>query len=141
MNKPKETTSRVFIVGDGEGAYRVAANTLGAGQETVLLTADRTAALVTIERVSSAHTHLLTLLADWPDAIPCDVAIAITADEVAAKRRVIQQLACRLPDDAIIAINTESIPLDELQAGMPQPGHILGLNWCYPADLTFFLEI
>jgi len=141
MNKPKETTSRVFIVGDGEEAYRVAANTLGAGQETVLLTADRTAALATLEQVSSAHTHLLTLLADWPDVLLCDVAIAITADEVAAKRRVIQQLACRLRADAIIAINTESIPLDELQDGIAQPGRVLGLNWCYPADRTLFMEV
>lgn len=141
MNKPKETTSRVFIVGDGEEAYRVAANTLGAGQETVLLTADRTAALAAIERASRAHTHLLTLLADWPDAIPCDVAVAITTDEVTAKRRIIQQLACRLRADAIIAVNTESIPLDELQDGIEAPGRILGLNWCYPADSTLFMEV
>ncbi|MGV3761318.1 3-hydroxyacyl-CoA dehydrogenase NAD-binding domain-containing protein [Parapedobacter sp.] len=138
MNKPKE---RIFIVGDSEPTYRVAANTLGAGQETVLLTANTNQALSTIEGIRGSNIHLLTLQADWPDTILCDVAIAITAERMASKRNVIQQLACRLDDDAVIAINTDSILLDELQMGMAQPHRILGLNWSYPADLTLFLEI
>lgn len=142
MNKPEEIKDRVFIVGEGESTYRIACNALNAGQETALLTADGTQALATIERAGCTNTHLLTLLVDWPDAIPCSVAVAITEEQVATKRKVIQQLACRLDGDAIIAINTESIPLDELQAAdAAQPERILGLNWCYPADLTLFLEI
>lgn len=141
MNKPEKAKDRVFIVGEGEPTYRVAGNALRAGQEIMLLTTDQTQALAVIEEVSSSYIHLLTLLVDWPDAIPCDVAIAITAEQATDKRKVIQQLACRLGSEAIIAINTESISLGELQAGIAHPGRVLGLNWCYPADLTFFMEI
>ncbi|WP_262245757.1 3-hydroxyacyl-CoA dehydrogenase NAD-binding domain-containing protein [Parapedobacter soli] len=141
MNKPKDTQDRVFLVGDGEPTYRVAGMMANAGQEVVLLTIDPTAASVAIERCSSPSACSLTLLTDWPDAIPCDLAVAITPEQPAAKRNIIQQLACRLDDDAIIAINTESVSLEELQAGNPRPERILGLNWCYPANLTFFLEI
>ena len=142
MDKPDKTNNRIFIVGDGESTYRIACNMLNAGQETVLLTADPTEASATIGQLGSRHRHLLTLLADWPYAIPCALAIAITTEQAASKKRIIEQLACRLDDDAIIAVNTESIPLDVLQhAAVARPERVLGLNWCYPADLTLFLEI
>ncbi|HWK58499.1 MAG TPA: 3-hydroxyacyl-CoA dehydrogenase NAD-binding domain-containing protein [Parapedobacter sp.] len=139
MNKPKD---HIFIVGDGEPTYRVACNMLNAGQETVLLTARHAEARTEITQAGCKNTHLLTLLVDWPATITCSVAVAITGENAAVKLSVIHQLACRLDNDAIIAVNTESIPLDELQAAdVAHPGRILGLNWCYPAELTFFLEI
>lgn len=141
MNKPSEIHNRVFIAGEGEPTYRIACNTLHAGQETVLLTNNQAQALAVIGRSISSDSHLLTLLDEWPSAISCDVAIAITTDQVAAKKKVIQRMAGCVGKETIIAINTDSIPLNELQAGIAQPDRILGLNWCYPADLTFFLEI
>lgn len=141
MNKPKEMNGPVFIVGDGDPAYRVACTLVRAGQETLLLTADRADALATIQKLCGENIRLLTLVADWPDAIRCDVAIAMTGEQPAAKRNLIRQLARRVDEHAIIAINTESIPLAELQEGTAQPGRVLGLNWCYPADVTLFLEI
>lgn len=141
MDKPKDTKERIFIVGNGEPTYRIAGMMANAGQEVVLLATGPTAASVVMERYNSPPTRSLTLLTDWPDAIPCEVVVAITEEQLAAKRNIIQQLACRLDGNAIIAINTESIPLAELQTGNPRPERILGMNWCHPADLTFFLEL
>lgn len=141
MSKPEKTKDRVFIVGDGKLARSVATNMLKARQETLLLTSDSKAVHCMVEQLDESQAELLTWLVDWPDAIPCGLAIVITEEKTDSKRRAIQQLECRITADTIVAINTESIPLAELQADRPDPSRILGLNWCYPAHLTFFLEI
>src|SRR5690606_19420495 len=57
------------------------------------------------------------------------------------KQHLIRRLESCVREGAVIAINMEGIPLAELQAVSQHPDRIVGLNWCYPADLTFFLEI
>src|SRR5690606_460578 len=50
MNKPSKIHNRIFIAGEGEPTYRIACNTLHAGQETVLLTNNQAQALAVIGR-------------------------------------------------------------------------------------------
>lgn len=67
--------------------------------------------------------------------------IALTPENTERKKALIQQLEAVLPPDALIAINTESIPLETLQQSARQPERIIGLNWTEPAHTTLFLEI
>src|SRR5690554_420606 len=117
MNKSELFNNRVLIVGEGERTFSVVSNVLNGGQEAVLLTVDPMGAREFIGKTTTpvdAH-HRLTLLEGWDGLIPCTLAIAITEEQTDLKRRLIRQLAESLPTDALIGINTESIPLEELQ--------------------------
>ncbi|MFC5409286.1 3-hydroxyacyl-CoA dehydrogenase family protein [Larkinella bovis] len=67
--------------------------------------------------------------------------IVCTDENEFQKRAQIQQLETVVSPDALIAINTESIPLSTLQQGSRHPERIIGANWTEPADTTYFLEI
>lgn len=87
------------------------------------------------------HTIQLSAQAEWPGYIPCNLVIAITDENEEVKKQLIPRLESRVNEDAIIAINSESVPLAELQSVSNHPARIVGLNWSYPADLSFFLEL
>ncbi|WP_128548167.1 3-hydroxyacyl-CoA dehydrogenase family protein [Larkinella soli] len=70
-----------------------------------------------------------------------NLVIACTDENEFQKRALIRQLEVVLAPDALIGINTESIPLSSLQRDALHPGRIVGVNWTEPADMTFFLEI
>ena len=69
------------------------------------------------------------------------IVIAITDEDILLKRNTIQSVEKLLPSDAIITINSESIPLNELQKGTLHPQRIIGANWVEPVHTTLFLEI
>ncbi len=131
----------LLIVGDGKLAYSIAGNALRAGQETTLLTSDVAAAYSAVEQAVPDGIKKLILPEDWPTILSHQWIVVVTEEHSDKKKQLIRRLEGCVGDDAIIAINTESIPLAELQAASMHPERVLGLNWCYPADLTFFLEI
>lgn len=69
------------------------------------------------------------------------LAFALTCENLAEKKTTLALLEHVLPVDAIIAINTESIPLSSLQEGTRYPARILGANWVEPVHTTSFLEL
>lgn len=141
MEKKREDIPAILIVGEGKLTYSIVANALLAGQEVTLITADADIARSEVGSLVPGDLRRLSLPVDWPDVLSHGLAVAITGENLQEKQAVIGQLESRIAEDAIIAINTESIPLHELQASCSSPARILGLNWCYPAHLTFFMEI
>ncbi len=141
MKKKTNGFPAILIVGEGKLTYSIAANALLAGQEVTLLTADADTAQSAVAGLAPDAMNRLTLPAKYPAILPHRLAIAVTSENMREKQAVISQLESRIAEDAIIAINTESIPLHELHASSSVPERILGLNWCYPAHLTFFMEI
>ncbi|MGM9509351.1 3-hydroxyacyl-CoA dehydrogenase family protein [Larkinella sp. GY13] len=73
--------------------------------------------------------------------LPVNLVIAGTDEHEAQKKALIRQLEAVLSPQALIAINTESIPLSSLQQDARHPERIIGVNWTEPADTTYFLEI
>lgn len=67
--------------------------------------------------------------------------VVINEEELLKKRERISRLENKLSENAIIAINTESISLSEIQKDAIHPERIIGLNWTEPAYTTQFLEI
>ncbi|RQP14561.1 MAG: 3-hydroxyacyl-CoA dehydrogenase [Parapedobacter sp.] len=141
MEETNVSLPPLLVVGDGKLAYSVAANALRAGQETTLLTSDVAAAYPAVKRAVADNVKKLILPEDWPAVLPHQWIVVVTEERSDIKRQLIQRLEGCIDEAAVIAINMESIPLEELQASSNYPERVLGLNWCYPADLTFFLEI
>lgn len=80
-------------------------------------------------------------LADLPDPSAYALAIALTPEHAVAKTALLRQLEATLGDETLLAVNTESIPLDVLQHGCRYPERVLGANWSEPAHTTLFLEL
>jgi 3-hydroxybutyryl-CoA dehydrogenase len=71
----------------------------------------------------------------------CKLVIAITHENATAKQALLKDLVAVTTPSAIVAINTESIPLDTLQLGLDNPARLIGLNWTEPVHTSLFLEV
>lgn|SRR5690606_21097242 len=69
------------------------------------------------------------------------LAVAVTREDLQQKAEMVAFLEQSLAPECLIAINSESIPLSQIQQGASHPGRVLGLNWAEPAQTTFFLEV
>jgi len=72
-----------------------------------------------------------------------DAQLAIEAifENAQAKETLYQQLEASLPDDAILATNTSSIPLDELRHALKRPQRFLGLHFFNPVAQMPLVEV
>lgn len=146
-----ESITPILIAGNGNLVYSITACLLEAGNDVMLYTENDREALtrVAIHQAdigSEANRtpfkiDKLSIITNLQKDINCQVAIIITAEDLQLKKEKIKVLEEHLPDDAIITINTESIPLDVIQKNAHHPERIIGLNWVEPAHTTKFLEI
>lgn len=130
----------IMVVGSDNLAYSIVCGLLANGHQSVLLTADRD------EAVNFVHTEIgdtrnLRVLTDWPDKISSSLIVLVTADKLDLKKKQINLVEKRAVEDAMIAINMESVDLQELQKGSLAASRLFGLNWAYPVQQTFFAEI
>lgn len=140
----------VLIVGEGKLIYSVAVCLLQSGYAVVLCTENKRKAAehiavhcadLTQYTAQIVNRKLLHITAVLDSALPYELAIVITEEAVLKKKSLVAQLEEKLPANAIIAVNTESIPVGTLQEGCRHPERIIGLNWSEPAHTTYFLEI
>lgn len=140
----------ILVAGNDKLAFSVVVCLLQAQHQVTLFTVNRDNALKSI----NAHlADLSKITSQLPEYLNLEVrdelssklnyrlAIALTGENLLEKSALIQQLEKRLPSDAVIAINTESIPLTDLQEASHFPGRIIGANWVEPAHTTYFLEV
>lgn len=145
------TTKPILLIGNGNLVNSIA---------VCLLTTNYHVALYT-ENTGEATNSIQQRMADWAiknnkclikndslnvasilnHPINCELAIIINDENLNLKKESIRQLEKFVPEHAIIAVNTESIALAEIQKEAIYPERIIGLNWTEPAHTTQFLEI
>lgn len=151
MDDKKAKVGSVALIGDGNLACSIAVCLLKA-RYTVNFCTDNTK-----EAIDKIVTHFsdmksengkrvfdyekLSVADTLTDPGNCSLAILITEENLLIKTEMIRKLEEELPGHCIIAVNTESIQLSEIQKDSIQPGRIIGLNWTEPAHTTRFLEI
>ena len=74
-------------------------------------------------------------------AADCAFVVESVTEDVAIKAAVFDALEEAVPDDVVIASNTSSIPITQLQAGRKVPARFVGMHWAQPAHATRFLEL
>jgi 3-hydroxybutyryl-CoA dehydrogenase len=150
--------NRVGIVGAGFMGSGIAESVAAAGIEVVLqepedgpleLSRDRVRRSVErgvkggkltdeqaeeLEGRLSWSTHLDSL-------VEADLVIEAIAEVESAKHAVFSQLDHLLPDDAIIASNTSSIPIAGLAAATNRPERVLGLHFFSPVPVMKLVEV
>jgi 3-hydroxyacyl-CoA dehydrogenase/enoyl-CoA hydratase/3-hydroxybutyryl-CoA epimerase len=94
----------------------------------------------TPERIAAAEARLQ---ADVEGIHVKDAQLAIEAifEDAQAKEALYAQLEASLPDDAILATNTSSIPLDELRHALKRPQRFLGLHFFNPVAQMPLVEV
>lgn len=143
--KKEEEKDAILVTGSGQLAFSITVCLLQAGNGVVLFTEDTAAARhnidVHLSQAGKGPAVNLQIVAEWPQTNNYRIAIVVTIECAEIKKERIRELEKILPADAIIAINTESIPLNELQEAAAHPARIIGANWVEPAHTTFFLEL
>jgi 3-hydroxybutyryl-CoA dehydrogenase len=139
----------VLLKGDNNHACSIAVCLLNAGHSVVFYTDKKDARQVIDAHLSdqkaifpqNGQKQRLRLTNEAADAFDSPLAIIVTPEDEDIKLSAIRHVQSLLRSHAVIAINTESIPLSKLQRGAQDAGRIVGLNWTEPAHTTFFLEI
>jgi len=70
-----------------------------------------------------------------------EFAIEAIAEVMAAKRKVMGDLAARLPNEAILATNTSSLSVTAMQEGVPNPERVVGMHFFNPVKKMPLVEI
>ncbi|MDO6746412.1 3-hydroxyacyl-CoA dehydrogenase NAD-binding domain-containing protein [Gilvimarinus sp. 1_MG-2023] len=70
-----------------------------------------------------------------------DIVIEAVPEKIEIKRQVYSQVEPLLKDGAILATNTSSIPLDDLQQELQDPSRLVGLHFFNPVSQMQLLEI
>lgn len=144
------TNSSVLVSANGRLSQSIPVCLLQAGHGVTLLTNNTDQALRGIKEhvrdlccteSNAFHWDQLKLKTEPNLALCYRLGIAITGEDMEEKKEAIRQLESQLLPDALLAINTESIPLRVLQEACQYPERLVGVNWVEPAHTTFFLEI
>jgi 5-formyl-3-hydroxy-2-methylpyridine 4-carboxylic acid 5-dehydrogenase len=98
-------------------------------------------AFATEAEVHAARARL-TLVQEPAGAIAAaDFVLENVAERLELKRLVFADLCAQARDDVILASDTSGIPISALQAGMANPGRIIGMHWSNPPHLIPVIEV
>ena len=71
----------------------------------------------------------------------CDLVLETITGDVAAKRKLFAELSEKLPPDCVLASNTSVLPIEELAAGVVNPGRVIGLHFFNPVSRMRLVEV
>lgn len=71
----------------------------------------------------------------------CDMCIEAVYEDMDLKQNILKKVAHFMPEDALIASNTSSIPISMLAQGLPQPDRFIGIHFFSPVARMELIEI
>jgi 3-hydroxybutyryl-CoA dehydrogenase len=75
------------------------------------------------------------------DAKDAQFAVEAVTENEAVKRKVFESLASALPETAVLATNTSSIPITRIAAAVPRPERVIGMHFMNPVPVMQLVEI
>jgi 3-hydroxybutyryl-CoA dehydrogenase len=100
-----------------------------------------------VKRKAIARAHFrgwasrLTLAGSLDELADCRFVIECIRENLEQKRRLFQQLETVVSSRTVLASNTSSLPITQLQAGRKHPDRFIGMHWGEPAQVMSYLEI
>src|SRR5215469_3531366 len=73
--------------------------------------------------------------------LPADLMIEAVVEDVAIKEDVFRRADAELPEDAILASNTSSIPIGALAAVTGRPDRVIGMHFFNPVPVLKLVEV
>ena len=77
----------------------------------------------------------------WEGFGDVDVVVEAAVEDLEAKRAVFQELEARTLPGTVLATNTSSLPVTQLQTGLAHPGRIAGLHFFNPVHKLPLVEV
>ncbi len=78
---------------------------------------------------------------DLGDLSSCDLVIESIVEDLACKKEVFAELGNLVPDHAVLATNTSTLPVVELAMASGRPDRVCGIHFFNPAPLMSLVEI
>jgi 3-hydroxybutyryl-CoA dehydrogenase len=75
------------------------------------------------------------------DAREAQFAVEAVTENEQVKRKVFSDLAAALPETAVLATNTSSIPITRIAAAVPRPERVIGMHFMNPVPVMQLVEI
>src|SRR5215469_1484633 len=73
--------------------------------------------------------------------VPADLMIEAVLEDVAIKEDVFRRADAELPEEAILASNTSSIPIGALAAATGRPDRVIGMHFFNPVPVLRLVEV
>jgi 3-hydroxybutyryl-CoA dehydrogenase len=142
----------VLVVGAGQMGAGIAQVVAGSGRRVLL----HDSAPGAVERGLETMRRSLTKLAQKGGAdpgevlarvepvaaiAPADLLIEAVVEDAAAKREIFRAADEVLPEGAVLASNTSSIPIAELAAATGRPDRVIGMHFFNPVPVMRLVEV
>jgi 3-hydroxyacyl-CoA dehydrogenase/enoyl-CoA hydratase/3-hydroxybutyryl-CoA epimerase len=92
-------------------------------------------------REISAKMALLSGTLDYTGFARCEVTIEAVVEKLGVKRSVLAEWEARVPDSAIFASNTSTLPITEIAAGSRVPSRVVGMHFFNPVHRLPLVEV
>ena len=153
-----ETVKKVGILGAGMMGAGIAHVSASAGIDVVLLDQSADAAekgkaysagildkgirrkKVTEDKKAAVLARIATT-SDYGDLAGCDLIVEAVFEDPAIKARVTGLTEAVIPDTAIFATNTSTLPITELAGASQRPEQFIGIHFFSPVDRMMLVEI
>ena len=153
------SAGRVAVIGAGTMGHGIAQVAALAGYDVALVDAVPAALERAFERIRrnldegvargkvepTAREAALARLAAAPDVAAAvagaDVVIEAVPERLEVKRSVLAEAEAGAPAGALLASNTSSLSITELQSGLARPGRMLGLHFFNPVHINRLVEV
>jgi 3-hydroxybutyryl-CoA dehydrogenase len=95
---------------------------------------------ITAEKKDAA-LDLLSTSTDYDSLGTVDLLIEAVPENTEVKKKVIQACVEHIPDAAIIATNTSTIPITEIASWTPHPEKVIGMHFMNPVPVMKLVEV
>ncbi|MGY6548329.1 MAG: 3-hydroxyacyl-CoA dehydrogenase NAD-binding domain-containing protein [Roseinatronobacter sp.] len=153
-----EKVAKLGVLGAGMMGAGIAYVAANAGIEVVLIDADQAAAErgkgyseglldkgIKRGKMSEAQkTDILdriTPTTDYAALAGCDLVVEAVFEDPKVKAEVTARAEAALPEGAIFATNTSTLPISELAKASARPGQFIGIHFFSPVDKMLLVEI
>src|ERR1700693_3719805 len=93
-------------------------------------------------KAEEAQATVSRLKAGTPeDARAAQFAVEAVTENEEVKKKVFASLAKAMPQDAVLATNTSSIPITRVAASVPNPERVIGMHFMNPVPVMQLVEI
>jgi 3-hydroxyacyl-CoA dehydrogenase/enoyl-CoA hydratase/3-hydroxybutyryl-CoA epimerase len=155
---PDQTVRKVGIVGAGMMGAGIAYVSAMAGIEVVLIDAKQDSAEKgksyseglldkAISRKKSTEEKKAEVLAritattDYDALKGCDLIVEAVFEDPSVKAEVTKKAEAVIPEDAIFATNTSTLPITDLAGASSRPEQFIGIHFFSPVDKMLLVEI
>ncbi|MSO96074.1 MAG: 3-hydroxybutyryl-CoA dehydrogenase [Thermoleophilia bacterium] len=143
---------RVLVVGAGQMGAGIAQVVAASGRQVLLYdpfpgAVERGLAgihrsLEKVEAKGGAPTaDVLTRITESTELVAADLMIEAISEDAAAKEELFRAADALLPDTAVLASNTSSIPITSLAAVTSRPERVIGMHFFNPVPVLQLVEV